>query len=117
MLIQKNEIIEDLKSVITGKTFDAILPPLVFVIANSLFGLDKAIIAAIGLALIISFARIYRRQTWQYAAGGLGGVVLATGIALLTRNAAGYFIPAIISSSLLVLLIIVSLLLDKPLAA
>ena len=111
------EILEELKSVVSGKTFDALLPPLVFVIINGIFGLDIAVISALGLAIVLGITRLARKQAWQYALGGLLGVTLATGLAYLTRSAAGYFIPAIISSILLFLAAFVSLLIGKPLAA
>ena len=111
------EILEELKTVGSGKTLDALLPPLVFVIANGFLGLDAAVIISIGLALILGVIRLIRRQTWYYALGGLLGVVLASGLAYLTRSAAGYFIPAILSSALLLLLALASLIAGKPLAA
>ncbi len=111
------EILEELKSVLSGKTIDALFPPLVFVISNGLFGLDIAAFTAIGFALLMGISRLVRRQTWLYALGGLLGVALASGLAYLTRSAAGYFIPAIAGSALLVLLTAVSLIIDKPIAA
>lgn len=117
MKTKGKEIIEELKSVVTGKTLDALLPPLLFVVVNGVFGLDIAVIAALGLALMLGVIRLARRQTWQYALGGLLGVALASGLAYLTRSAASYFIPAIISSALLLLLALASLLIGKPMAA
>lgn len=114
---KKNEIIEELKSVVTGKTFDALLPPLLFVIINGVFGLDIAVIAALALAIVLGVIRLIRKQAWQYALGGLLGVALASGLAYLTRSAAGYFIPAIISSALLLILALASLIIGKPMAA
>jgi hypothetical protein len=117
MPAKHKEIFEELKSVVTGKTLDALLPPLVFVIVNGLAGLDQAIVFALGLAVLLSLIRLLRKQTWHYALGGLFGVALASGFAYLTRSATSYFIPAIISSALLLLLALVSLLAGKPLAA
>ncbi len=117
MGIKRNEIFEELKSVVSGKTFDAILPPLVFVAANSLFGLDAAVITALGLAILLGAARFLRKHTWLYALGGLLGVSIASALAYLTRSAAGYFIPAIASSALLLLLALGSLAAGKPLVA
>lgn len=111
------ELLEELKTVVSGKTFDALLPPLVFVIINGLFNLNIAAASALGLAVIICIIRLFRRQAWQYALGGLLGVALASGLAYLTRSAVSYFIPAIISSALLFLLALGSILAKKPLAA
>ncbi len=111
------ELLEELKTVTSGKTFDALLPPLVFVVINSIFNLNIAVASALGLALIFCVIRLLRRQAWQYALGGLLGVSLASGLAYLTRSAVSYFIPAIISSGLLLVLALGSILVKKPLAA
>ena len=114
---KSQEIWEELKSVLSGKTFDALLPPIIYAVVNAIFGLVPAVIAADGVAVLLGILRILRKQAWQYALGGLVAVGLAAGLALITRNAANFFIPAIISSSLLLLLVLGSLLISKPLAA
>ncbi len=117
MPVKGKELLEELKTVVTGKTLDAILPLFVYVLANGLFGLSTAIASALGFALIICFYRLLRKQAWQYALGGLLGVIIAAGLAYLTRSAISYFIPAIISSGLLLLLSVASVITGKPLAA
>ena len=102
---------------VSGKTFDALLPPLVFVLVNSINRLETAAIAAVIFALLIGFLRLLLRQTLSYAFGGLAMVILAAAIAFLTRDAANYFIPAITSSALLLIATLASLLVGKPLAA
>jgi len=111
------EIWAELKSVLSGSTIDTILPPLVFVIVNGIFGLVTAAITALGLAVILGVVRLLRKQSWKYALAGFLAVAAAAGLALVTRNAASYFIPAIISSGLLVLAAVISNLIGKPLAA
>jgi len=115
--IDVQEIWEELKSVLSGNTIDAILPPIVFVIVNGLFGLEAAVVSALALAVILGVIRLIRKQPWGYALGGILGVGLAAGLALLTQEAASYFIPAIVSSGLLVFAAVVSNLIGKPLAA
>ncbi len=117
MGIKQSEILEELKSVVSGQTFDALLPPLVFVLINGFFGLDAAVVTALGLAIMLGVIRIIRKHTWMYALGGLVGVSLASGLAYLTRSAAGYFIPAIAGSALLLTLALGSITAGKPLAA
>ena len=102
---------------VSGKTFDALLPPLVFVLVNSISRLETAAIASVIFALLIGFLRLLLRQTVNYAFGGLAMVILAAAIAFLTRDAANYFIPAITSSALLLIATLASLLVGKPLAA
>lgn len=114
---KSREIGEELKSVLSGRTVDALLPPILFVIVNAIFSLKAAVISALGLAVLMASLRIIRRQPWFYALGGLLGVGLAAGLALLTRNAASYFLPAIFSSALMALIALGSLILGKPVAA
>ncbi len=108
---------EELKAVLSGKTFDALLPPLVFVLIDGFFRLEIAVIVSLGLAVIFSVVRVLRKQTWQYALGGLLIIGFASGLAYLTRSAASFFIPAIITSALLLFLALASLLIGKPMAA
>lgn len=102
---------------VSGKTVDALLPPLVFVLVNSAVGLEAAAISAVIFALLIGILRLLRRETLSYAFGGLFMVILAAALAFLTRDAANYFIPAIAGSALLLAAALVSLLAGKPLAA
>ena len=110
------EIWEELKSVLSGKTVDAVLPPLVYALFNAIFGLEIAVIAALTLAVALGVGRLLKQQDWKYALGGIAGVGLAAGLALLTRNAVSYFIPAMVSSGVLLLGSVISLILGKPLA-
>lgn len=116
MQINPKEIIEELKTVGSGKTFDSLLPPLIFVIINRTFGLNIAVITALSLAFIFVINRLLKKQSWYYALGGLFGVSLASGFAYLTKSAVGYFIPGIIISFFILLLTLISLIIDKPLA-
>ncbi len=116
MKTKGKEIQEELKSLVSGKTFDALLPPLVFVIVNGIFGLDTALVAALGFAFLLGITRLMLKHNWLYALGGLLGVGLASSLAYLTRSAAGYFIPAMTSSALLLLLALISIIIGKPLA-
>ncbi len=111
------ELFEEFKTVTSGKTFDALLPPLVFLLVNSFLGLNPAVILSLGLAALLGTIRLLRNQTWYYALGGLLAVAAASGLAILTRSATGYFIPSLISSTFLLLLAAGSLLAGKPLAA
>ena len=111
------EILGELKSVLSGRTFDAILPPLLYGLLNGKFGLTLAAVAAGGVAFAFFLYRLAKRQNWAYALVGLAGVALATGLALITREASAYYLPGILYSALLVLLLIISLVVSKPLAA
>ena len=117
MSVKGSEIIEELKTVLSSKTIDAILPPLFFVIINRVVSLNAAAVTAISVAVIIGIIRLVKRQPWKYALGGLFLVSLASALSFITKSAASYFIPAIISSSVLIILALGSLIIRKPLAA
>ncbi|PLX34741.1 MAG: hypothetical protein C0604_01050 [Clostridiales bacterium] len=112
-----NEIIEELKTVLTGKTLDALVPPIVFIFANGLYGINWASILAICSAVLIGIARLVLRQTWKYAFGGLIGVSVAAGFSYIAGNAANYYIPKIIGSVSFIVAAGTSLIIKKPLAA
>lgn len=114
---KSREILEELRSVLTGKTIDALFPPLVFVIINGLFGLEAASIISVATALGFGVRRLMKKQDLKYALGGLLGVLVAVGFAYLSGNATNFFIPKIISGGFMVALSLTTLLMGKPLAA
>lgn len=111
------EIMEEMKLVLSGKSFDAVLPPLIFVLVNGFYGLNAAIIFSVGVALLFCIIRLIAKQPFYYAAGGLLGVLIASGFAYFAGNASNYFIPKIVSSAFIFIVSLVSLLMGKPLAA
>jgi hypothetical protein len=100
-----------------GKLADSVIPPLVFVIINALLGVDYAVWSALALAVAITVIRLSRKQPLAYALGGLGGVVVAVLIVKLLDRAEGYFLPAIITGALTVVLCAVSVIAGRPLVA
>lgn len=117
MNFKKEEILEELRSVFLNKTFDALLPPLVYAVINSIFGLLPAIILAVATALFNFTRRIIKNENWKYSLAGLLGVIFASSLAYLSNNASSYFIPALTSSTLFLLASLITLLIGKPLAA
>lgn len=113
----KEEVLEELHSIFLNKTFDALLPPLIYGISNSIFGLQTAVILAVTTALINFSRRIIKKENWKYSLAGLIGVIFASSLAYLSNNASNYFIPALTSSTLFLLASVITLLLGKPLAA
>lgn len=111
------DIVDEVKEFLSGKTIDAIFPPIVYIIANTIFGLKVAIGLAIALAVILAVFRSFKGQSVLYALGGIIGVLIASGFALLSNNAANYFLLKVISSAFLFFLSLISLLLGRPLAA
>jgi hypothetical protein len=113
----KEEILEELRSIFLNKTFDALLPPIVYALSNSFFNLLTAVILASATALFVFLKRIIKKENWKYALGGLLVVLFASSLAFLSDNASNYFIPALTSSTLFLLTTIISVLIGKPLAA
>ncbi len=112
-----NDIKDELKQFLSGKTIDALIPPIVYLIVNNLVGLKVAVISAISIALIFALFRLLKKESVLYAIGGIGGVVLASGFALISDNAANYFLPKIIGSAGLFILLLISIFIGKPAAA
>src|SRR6056297_1456097 len=111
------EIKDEIKTVLSGSTIDAILPPLLFVIINNILGISAAIISALVLSLVLGIKRILNKESWKYAFGGFIIVSLAAGLALITKNASNYFIGAALGSGLFFAAAVVSLSIGKPMAA
>lgn len=111
------ELIEEAKSVVSGKTLDAVFPPFLFVFTNSFFGLNTAVGIALFSAVLLGILRLIRKENWLYAVGGFLGVGFASGFAYVTDSAANYFIPTVISSAALVFVAFATLVTGKPLAA
>ena len=114
------ELQDELKTIFAGrgvKILDVILPLLVFLVINPLFGLIVAISASIGTAVIFFVIRIAQKDNLYYSLGGLGAVLFAAGFALLSGSDVGFFIPGLVSGGLTVILCFMSVILKRPLAA
>ncbi len=111
------DLYSEIKSFINGSTFDAVIPAILFIIANQFLPLSTSLILAISSALLLCVYRIIRKSKWQYSVFGFIGVVVAAGFAYFVGNADGYFLPGIISSGFMFLLCLVSLMFKKPFAA
>ncbi|MDT4970866.1 MAG: hypothetical protein QOG22_1009 [Pseudonocardiales bacterium] len=97
----------------TGTVITAI-PPVVFVIVNSIAGLRPAIISAVGAAVALTIYRLVRRQSVQQSLTGLFAVVVAALIAARTGQARGYFLLGIWSSFAYAAAFAVSVLVRRP---
>ncbi|MFW6009654.1 MAG: DUF3159 domain-containing protein [archaeon] len=111
------EIYEELRTVISKNTFDAILPPTIYVIVNNMYDLVMAALSALIIALFLVLYRFKKKQKWYYAVGGFFGVMIASSFAYFANQAKNYFLTDAISSGFILLLIIISLFINKPLAA
>ena len=92
------------------------IPVAVFVVANLLFELRPALIAALAAGVLIAFWRIVRKQRLQPAVSGLLGVGVAAFIAYRTGEARGFYLPGLIYSAVFALAFLVSVVVRWPLA-
>jgi hypothetical protein len=114
------ELLEEFKAVFSGgrsRWFDSFIPLLVFLIINPLFGLNDALWAALAAAGILALYRVFQRKSLAYALGGLGGVLLAALFVNLSGSEAGFFLPGLISGAVTVVVCVVSVALNRPIAA
>ena len=114
-----SEIVEELRMVLAGRSsfLDSLLPPLLFVLLSAIWGMQVAIWASLGLAVVIAIFRLFKRQSLLYGLGGAGGVALAAAVAYLLGRAEGFFLPTIITGAITVLLCLVSVLVGQPIVA
>lgn len=114
------ELQEEFISVFSGRgsrLLDSFFPPLVFLVTYSLIGLNTALWASLGVAVLFSIYRVFKRGNLVYSLGGLGGVLLAAVFVKLSGSEAGFFLPGLISGAITVVLCIVTVALNRPLVA
>ncbi len=116
---KSGELIAELREVVFGRNrwFDSLFPPITFIILNLVTRFEIALFGALFVALSLGTYRLFLRQPWRYALGGVGGVILAGFIAQTLGRAEGYFLPGILSGALTTLLCLVSVFLGRPLVA
>ena len=114
-----NELGQEFRIVFSGRnsTADTIIPPLVFSLINTLAGLVPAMLSALGLATLLTVMRLVRKQSWMYALSGLSVTLLAAGLAWFTKSAASFFLPGLLTSTILLIAALLSIWKGKPLAA
>lgn len=114
-----HELLEEIRTVFTGRNsfFDAILPPIIFLLINGLVGFQAAMWSALILSAGIAILRIVRKQSLTYALAGVGSVAVAIGLARYLGKSEGFFLPGLISGSMTVLLTILSLVIRRPMVA
>jgi hypothetical protein len=115
----KQEIFEEFQSVFSGKQpiLDSVLPPLLFALTNGLFGFNTAMWISFGFGGLLTIARLLRRQSLWYALGGLGAALLAMGLSVISGRAESYFLPGIINGGITVLVLLASVIIQRPTVA
>jgi len=113
------ELGEELGTVLAGRSnlADSILPPVIFVVLNALLSFEYALWGSLAIAALLTAIRLARRQPWQYALGGLGGIALAVLIARSLGRVEGYFLPGLVTGAGTVVLCVVSAIAGRPVVA
>lgn len=111
------EIYQELILVLKGKTLDTLLPPIVFIVSLNWVTLNIAIIISVTISFLLWLYRFIKHDNQNYAIVGLLAVGIASFFALLNNNPSTYFIPDILGSGLILMICLISLIINKPLAA
>jgi hypothetical protein len=93
---------------------DTGLAPVVFIVANTIAGLDVAAIAAGVVAVALMLERLARKASPVNAIGGLLGTGIAVYIALRTGTAEGFFWPKVVQNAAYGLVFLASVLVRRP---
>ncbi len=110
---QQQSVLEQLGG-ISGLVYSTV-PILVFVPANSIWGLKVAIWVALGVAAAVLILRLYRHDPIQPAISGFLGVGVCAFIAHRTGDAKGFFLFGIFTSLIYGAVFLVSIVVRWPL--
>ena len=112
------ELLDEFRLVMgSGGLLDAVIPPVLFLLINGIFGFQAAMWTSLGLAVLIAALRLSRGQSLLYALAGIGSVGLAIAIVWLLGRAEGYFLPSLASGGMTFALALISLLIRRPFVA
>jgi hypothetical protein len=93
------------------------LPAVAFVVAYTASGQETNVAAAVAvaLALLLSVARLVKRETPRHALSGLVGVAFAAFIATKSGKAENFFLPGLLANAAYATAFLVSIALRRPL--
>ena len=113
------EILDEFKGVVRGRAgiLDTVLPPILFLLMNTVFDFQAAVWSAAGLAVIVTAIRLLRKEKILYALGGMLGAGIAVLLARLLDRAEGFLLPSILSSAFTAILCLISPLVGRPVVA
>jgi hypothetical protein len=113
------ELMGELRMVFAGRgnLVDSIIPPVVFLVLNSLVGFSAALWGSLGAAAALGIYRLARRQAFTYALGGVGLVLVSVAVARLLGRSEGFFLPELVRGGFTVVLCLVSVVVRRPLVA
>lgn len=113
------EVLDEFRSVVLGRAqvLDAVLPPVVYLVASALTGAEAAMLAALVTGALFVIARAVRRQPVSYALVGLLGSAGAFLAARWLQRAEVFFLPEIITRLALAAACVISIAARRPLVA
>lgn len=114
------EIGNELRVVFAGRgvgIIDSVVPLFIFLLATSLFPIEIAIWASLIAAGTIALFRFWRRQKRSYALGGLGLAITSALFYYFAENDSAIFVPGLLTGAALVVTLLISNLLSRPIAA
>ncbi|HET8896172.1 MAG TPA: DUF3159 domain-containing protein [Protaetiibacter sp.] len=95
---------------------ESILPPLLFLVVYTITQeLAPSVLAPLGIAVVFIVVRVAMRQPVMTAVVGALGVGVSAGLALLSGRASDNFLPGLIINVVLLLAMLVSLAVRRPL--
>ncbi len=94
---------------------DSGAPIVVFVVVVAVGTLRAAVLAALGVAVVVSGIRLARREPVRYAISGCLGVGVSAVVALRTGKAEGFFLPGIAVQAVYGLAFLGSIAVRRPL--
>lgn len=77
---------------------EAAVPVTVFIVVNMVWSLRPALLASVGLAILIAAVRLGQRRPVRYALNGLFGIALGAFIAWRSGEARDFYLPGIFIS-------------------
>lgn len=113
------QLLDEARGLLTGRAgvADGVLPPLVFVVVNAIWGLGWAIVASAATAVTIIGVRLAAGRPLRYAMSGLLGTAIAVAVAARSGRAETYFLPGIVSGAATTVALLVSIVVRRPLVA
>ncbi len=96
---------------------ESALPAVVFVAVYSVSGSDTNLSAtvAVGLALVLTVARLARRESPRHALSGLVGVAFAAFVATRSGRAEDFFLPGLLANAAYASAFLISIAVRRPL--
>ena len=96
---------------------ESALPAVVFVAVYSLSGSNTNLsaIVAVGLALVLTVARLVRRESPRHALSGLVGVAFAAFVAARSGRAEDFFLPGLLANAAYASAFVISIAAHRPL--